>query len=343
MPASCLPDPASVRRILAIQVSRIGDTLLSTPTLRAISTHFPQARMTVLGHPNRCEVFEHISFIHAVAPITKRTALWQGWMPGKPYDLAFVFGYDEPLVRYALRVARDVVAMRQQDEALNARLLHLATEPAPKSRHAIYMQHALVEGLNLPICNERLAYSVTHEENTWARQTLAAKELTDAFPLIGLQIASFPTKGYRDWPVENFKALAERIRTRYPQAHFLIFGGTLERERTLALTGQLGDAATHFAGTLSLRQTAALMNCLDYYIGVDTGPTHIMGALGRPMMAFYHPSSPAYMLQPLQHPALTAVDHPLAGQVGPEASMAGLSVDTVWAQLEPALATLKAG
>lgn len=342
MPASRLPDPAAVRTILAIQVSRIGDTLLSTPTLRAISTHFPQARLTVLGHPNRCEVFEHIPFIHAVGPITKKTALWQGWMPGKPYDLAFVFGYDEPLVRYALRVARGVVAMRQQDAALNARLLHAASEPAPKSRHAVYMQHALVEDLNLPIENERLAYTVTDAESAWARQTLADKQRAGAFPMIGLQIASFPTKGYRDWPVENFKALTDLIRARYPQAHFLIFGGPLERERTLSLAGQLGAAATHFAGTLSLRQTAALMNCLDYYIGVDTGPTHIMGALGRPMMAMYHPSSPAHMLKPLQHPALTAVDHPLAGQVGPEASMAGLTVESVWAQLEPALANLKA-
>lgn len=342
MSVSRLPDSASVRTILAIQVSRIGDTLLSTPTLRAISTRFPQAHLTVLGHPNRCEVFEHIPFVHAVGPITKKTAPWRGWMPGKPYDLAFVFGYDEPLVRYALRVARGVVAMRQQDTALNARLLHAATEPAPKSRHAVYMQHALVEDLDLPIENERLAYTVTSAETEWARQALAAKQLAGAFPLIGLQIASFPTKGYRDWPVENFKALADCIRSRYPLAHFLIFGGALERDRTLALAAQLGSAATHFAGTLSLRQTAALMNCLDYYIGVDTGPTHIMGALGRPMMAFYHPSSPAHMLQPLQHPALTAVDHPLAGLVGPEASMDGLTVESVWAQLEPALATLKA-
>ena len=105
---------------------------------------------------------------------------------------------------------------------------------------------------------------------------------------------------------------------------------------------QLGTAATHLAGTLSLRQTAALMSRLDYYIGVDTGPTHIMGALGRPMMSFYHPSSPAHLLQPLQHPALAAVDHPLAGQVGPEAPMAGLTVDSVWTKLEPALAGLRA-
>ena len=337
-----LPAPASVHSILAIQVSRIGDTLLSTPTLRAIAERFPGARLTVLGHPNRAEVFKNLPFVHAVGSITKKTALWQGWLPGKPYDLAFVFGYDQALVRYALRVARKVVAMRQQDAGLNARLFHAASEPAPKSRHAVYMQHALVADLDIPIHDERLAYVVTEAEAEWAHATLSERGLLAAFPLIGLQIASFPTKGYRDWPVENFLDLARRIQAAYPQAHFLIFGGPLERERTMSLAAQLGTAATHLAGTLSLRQTAALMSRLDYYIGVDTGPTHIMGALGRPMMSFYHPSSPAHLLQPLQHPALAAVDHPLAGQVGPEAPMAGLTVDSVWTKLEPALAGLRA-
>jgi hypothetical protein len=39
---------------------------------------------------------------------------------------------------------------------------------------------------------------------------------------------------------------------------------------------------------------------------------------------------------------LSVIDHPLAGQVGPEASMAGISVETVWQVLAPELAKLKA-
>ena len=44
MPADLAP-----RSILVINVSRIGDTLLVTPALRALARAWPQARITVLG------------------------------------------------------------------------------------------------------------------------------------------------------------------------------------------------------------------------------------------------------------------------------------------------------
>lgn len=342
MKEGSLPDPAEVQEILAIQVSRIGDTLLSTPTLRAIAAHFPNARLTVLGHPKRVDILRNIPFIDRVGTISKQGAWLRGLLTPRFYDLAFVFGYDEPLVRYALQVSHAVIAMEQASPALNRCLLHAAKAPAAMSRHAVFMQYALVEGLGIAMGERCLAYKVASEEAEWAKKELTRRGLLQHFPLLGLQIASFPTKGYRDWPVENFLELAQRVVAQFPQAHFLILGGELERERTQALAAQLGARATHFAGTLSLRQTAALMNCLDYYVGVDTGPTHIMGALHKPMMAFYHPSSPSKFLLPLDHPALTAIDHPLAGQVGPEAPMAGLTVDMVWSQLQLQLEKLQA-
>lgn len=341
MPNQQLPKQSEVNEILAIQVSRIGDTLLATPTLRAIAEYYPEATLTVLAHPKRVEVLENIPFIHKTGSVSKRTAWLRSVFERKKYDLAFVFGYDKALVRLAQSLSKRVVAMRQDDERLNASLLHAAEEPAFQSRHAVLMQYGLIEKLGIPLGSRCLAYQVRPAELAWAKKKLAFLK-DDVFPVIGLQIASFPTKGYRDWPLQNFIGLTSRILQDYPAAHFLIFGGDLERARTLALAKQLGEHATHLAGELSLRQTAALMQCLDYYIGVDTGPTHIMGALHKPMMAFYHPYSPSSNLMPLDHPALTVVDHPQAGQVGPESSMAGISVESVWALLAPELKKLKA-
>ena len=46
------------RRVLIINVTRIGDTILTTPAIRAIAKFFPNATLTVLGHPKRVEVLE---------------------------------------------------------------------------------------------------------------------------------------------------------------------------------------------------------------------------------------------------------------------------------------------
>jgi heptosyltransferase-3 len=51
------------------------------------------------------------------------------------------------------------------------------------------------------------------------------------------------------------------------------------------------------------------MNQLDLYIGVDTGPTHIAGALKVPMVAIYHCYHPGALLKPLNRENLEVIEH----------------------------------
>lgn len=323
-----IADPAD---ILFINVSRIGDTLLATPAMRAVAARWPRARLHILGHPRRAEVLRHLPFVHRTGVIEKHRAAFMGWMPGRPYDLAFVCNFDEPLVKYALRVARRVVAFRQADARLNARLYRAVEHPGPRSMHAVDIHLLLPAALGIAPAGRRLAYRITDDEARWARRFLQHEGVSGRHPLIGLQIASFPTKGYRDWPVENFLHLCGRIREARPDAHFLIFGGSLERKgRSAWLAEKLGRAATLCAGRLSLRQTAALMGELDLYVGVDTGPTHLMGALDRPMVVLFHSYSPSWLLAPQEHACCHVIDHPRAGHGTPADSMREITVEQVW-------------
>jgi len=328
--------------VLVINVSRIGDTLLCTPALRAMAAAWPTCRITFLGHPKRVEVIRHLPFLARVAAISKQRAIWLGrlsWLAGKRYDLAFVYGHDRPLLEYALRVAKHVVAFRQEDENINRRLYRAVEHPAFQTTHSVKIQLLLPAAMGVEPAGLALAYRVSDDEKSWAAAELKKQLPAGAGPLIGLQVASFPTKAYRDWPLENFVALCERILAAYPVAHFLIFGGSEERERTEALKAHLGARASLFAGRLSLRQTAALMNTVDLYVGVDTGPTHIMGALHRPMVALYHGYSPSRVLSPLEHPCAYPIDHPRADRgATPETPMAEIPVSAVWDRVAAALA-----
>lgn len=328
----------SPRRILYINVSRIGDTLLATPAMRAVAQAFQPARMTLLGHPKRAEILQHLPFATKVGTISKQRATWLGRLGKKNFDLAFICGYDTEIIRYALRVADKVVAFKQADPELNAKLFRAVDHPPFQTEHAVRIQLRLPGALNISSAGLHLAYCVTRQESVWARGELEQSLPDRATPLFGLQVASFPTKAYRDWPLEHFIALSERIRTVWPTAHFLIFGGSQEQQRTEKLAGHLGKAATLYAGRLTLRQTAALMNELDLYVGVDTGPTHIMGALHRPMVSLYHGYSPSRVLAPLDHPCAYPIDHPLADRgATPETPMSDISVDCVWRTVERAL------
>lgn len=323
---------------LVINVSRIGDTLFSTPAMRALATAYPGCRITALGHPRRAEVFLGLSFLHRVGTITKRTAPWRGRLDGTRYTYALVYGFDEPLVAYALRVADRVVAFRQSSAEINARLYRCVEPPVIKSEHSVLQHLRLPAALGIPPAGFRLAYQVAADEAREARQRLTNDVPTNASPLVGLQIASFPTKSYRDWPPEHFVDLAERIVSEWPRAHFLLFGGTAERERVRWLADRLSHRATVYAGRLTLRETAALMSLTDMYVGVDTGPTHIMSTFDIPMVGLYHCLSSSALMGPLDHPCSYPADHPCpVEQCSVETDMRELSVDMVFAKIMRAL------
>jgi heptosyltransferase-3 len=330
------------KTILVINVTRIGDTLLTTPALRAIARTWPHASIDVLGHRNRVEVLCALPFLRRVDYISKRSAPWRGWIDffTKPYDLALVYGFDTALIRYAVRVAQHCVAYRQDDEALNRSIGTIVERPDFQSDHAVRLTFALPAALGARFDGGRLSYMVTQAERGWAAIRLANDLPANTKPIIGLQVASFPTKAYRDWPIDSFVELTQRILAYWPHAHFLILGGNEEKSRTEILKTHLGSAATLYAGTVSLRQTGALMSLLDLYIGVDTGPTHMMSSFDIPLVGLYHGFSRSELIGPIDHPCFYAVDHPLAGpDCSTEASMADISVDMVFDKVCLALST----
>jgi heptosyltransferase-3 len=327
-------------RILVVNVSRIGDTLAATPVLHQLHRLWPHAEITVLGGARRVEVIEHLPGVQRVAILTKRSAWLQGWLCRKSYDLALVYNYDEPLVRYALRAAKRVVAFRQRSENVNRQLYRCVDPNAYPTEHITEHFHRLLTALDLPIGDGRIRYSCLPSEADAAKLRLHERGLGGARPLVGLQVASFQTKSYRDWPIASFLALSRRILNRWPRAAFILFGGRDERSRTLTLASELGDHACHLAGELTLRETAATMSLIDVYIGVDTGPTHLMSSYDIPIVGLYHSRHPAAQLGPKDHPLNFSLDHPYNDDLdGEPRSMADISVDQVYGQVEKGLAS----
>lgn len=326
-------------RILFIVVSRIGDTLFSTPALRAVAEAWPKAKITVLGHPKRAEVFRNLAYVNELGTITKASSAVKRLWRRKEFDLAIVYGFDSSLVRYALAVSSKVVAFRQADEALNTRLAHAVSLPAFQSEHAVRQLLRLPLALGIDTRKLRIDFSLSVEEVSAARKRLEQDGLAGTGPLVGLQIASFPTKGYRDWPAESFFGLTERITDRWPAARFLIFGGKEERDRTEWLAAAIGPRAVDYSGRLTLRETGALMGQIHLYVGVDTGPTHIMSSFDTPMVALYHCLSSSRHTGPLDHPAAWLIDHPdTDGHCSEQSAMDRISIDSVWAAVQAALA-----
>ena len=327
-------------RILVVNVTRIGDTLAASPVLDRLHRRWPDAAITVMGAARRVEVLENLPGVARVSSLSKRTAPLRGWLTGKAYELALVYNYDEPLVRYGLRVAERVVAFRQKSPDVNRRLYRCVDPDDYVTVHITEHFQRLTTALGMQPASGRILYRCRPGEQEAARKTLRLAGFDGRRPLIGLQIASFQTKSYRDWPAESFLAFCRLLLARWPGAGFLIYGGPDEKARTAWLAGQLGPHACHLAGRLSLRETAAVMSLTDLYVGVDTGPTHLMSAFDIPIIGLYHPRHPAKALGPRDHPLNFSVDHPFSGDLdGEPRSMDDIGVEQVFGQAIKALAT----
>ncbi len=325
--------------LLVIHVARIGDTLLVTPAVRALKQAAPKGRLTCLLHPARRALYENLPWVDALGAITPKTAWLRGRFGSARYDYALVYGNDTPLVRYALRVAGRVIAFRQCDDALNARLWRAV--PAPARMHAVHERLLLPEALGVTSTDFHLAYLPTTEEREQARAWLTQHVFATG-PLIGFQVASFPTKSYRDWPVESFIELGRRLLADHPGAHILIFGGRESRAAAGRIAQAFAPHAQAVAGEFDLRATAALLAQLNLYVGVDTGPTHLAGALGVPMVALYHCRHRGAQLAPLGHDRLAVIEHPVSDrECTADTPMDRISVETVWEQARRLLKNAK--
>ena len=317
--------PPEVKRVLAIHVARIGDTLLTTAALRHLSHVYPGAQIDFMGHAKRIEVLEGLPYIHKLASISKKSAKLKGWcakfMGRKPYDLAFVWGHDAELVAYARRVSKRVVISRQLDEAANLMADQVVEFPndtnllseAEDKPLVQWILDVVEQGTQTKAENLYADYVVTAAESAEAKALLAQYTDNAQPQYIGLVVESHPAGAHRDWPIENFVALAQQLASEGADRVFVLIGGSLSDAKVAALHHVLGDRLINLSGKLSLRQSAAVINALDLYVAVDTGPSHIAAAVGTPSVVMFHcMRAGEYLLAPRYPERLTIVNHPTA-------------------------------
>jgi lipopolysaccharide heptosyltransferase III len=293
---------------LALVHARIGDTLLVTPALRAIKTAWPERALVVRAHRLRASLFAGLPFVDRVEAIPRRAFRATGLLARRRFDVAFCWSDDAELRAYCRRAARRVVAFAMPGSAVAVAVPRPATP-----MHAVDERLLLPGALGIAPAGKALAYTVSLQERAWAAGFLAALG-PGASDLVGVTLASFAGKAYRDWPAASFVALCRALASADPALRFLVLGDAASRDRAVALANALPGRVVDATGRTTLRQTAALIERLRLYVGVDTGPTHLAGALGVPMVAIYHCFHRGRFLAPLEHAALEVIEHPCSDE-----------------------------
>jgi ADP-heptose:LPS heptosyltransferase len=119
-----------------------------------------------------------------------------------------------------------------------------------------------------------------------ALETLRAQGC-DRFALINCG-AAWPNKR---WPADRFGRLAAWIRERHGLRSVALWGpGEADRASEVA---RLSNGAAIVAPATGLRDLVALSRAASLMVSGDTGPTHIAGAVGTPIVGIFGPTDPA--------------------------------------------------
>lgn len=283
----------TVKRILVLSLSGIGDTLMATPLLHELRLQYPDAAIDVLvlwagaaevlrGNRHVREVIRH-DFLKAgrVSSVARCLELRR-----RRYDLS-INTHTQGRRGYRLIArligARERLSHEYENQSWLDRLLVTRSRPQDYSLHVMENNARLLELLGL---EPRLAcpgYEVflSEAERRWAVEWLEHHRLTGS-AWLGLHTGSGGTKNLalRRWPVGHYAELLRRWKRLYPSVPVVLFGAQEER----VLHDQLRAEGVEFleANAPGLREAMALVGHARGFLSVDTVFMHIAAALRVP-------------------------------------------------------------
>jgi len=114
---------------------------------------------------------------------------------------------------------------------------------------------------------------------------------------------------HKCWHIDNFLALAKELIFRGIKVIFLL--GPAESERFSAAKLKKINSIARSLTDLPLTQVCGLLSCADWYVGNDSGITHLAAGLGVRTLAVFGPTNPA-VYKPLG-PTVTVFESGAAG------------------------------
>ncbi len=299
--------------MLIVRLDEIGDVILTTPFFRELRRNLPDAWITLVVKPEVYNLVEICPYVNEVLtfnpkftgplPIVRRNwrlfwfALHHLWR--RRFDLAILPRWDTDFYHATYLLYFSGAPWRVgYSEKVNEGKKHrnkgydyLLTCQLSNGRSKHEVEHNLnvIRYLRGLIRDQKTELWINAKDEEFAKRILDENGIASNDLLICLAPGAGAPK--RVWPANRFLELGKTLHEEY-KAKFLIVGSAREKELGKKLEHLLSPFALNMVGQTTLRQLTALLKCCRLYIGNDTGPMHIAGAVNVPIIGLScHPKS----------------------------------------------------
>lgn len=284
--------------ILIIGPSWVGDTIMAQALFQLIKQQNPAAQLHVMAPEWTFSVFACMPEISKVIPmplghgelkLLTRYRLGRT-LRAEQYDQAIVLpnSFKSALIPWFARIPKRTGWLREGRSLLlnDGRVLDKKQLPLMVEQ---YLALGLPNKAPLP-----RPYPLPRMQVTPDRQLAALNKLgivMNEKPILALGAgAEFgPSKR---WPVEYFAEVAKQKLSE--GWNVWLFGSPKDRHITEAVNALVNDACVNIAGRTELFETIALLSLVQGAVTNDSGLMHMLAALGKPLVAVYGSTSPAF-------------------------------------------------
>ncbi|MFQ5816561.1 MAG: glycosyltransferase family 9 protein [Terriglobia bacterium] len=278
-------------RVLLLRLRSLGDTLLTTPALRALKAWRPDLKVSALvekhfadvlaGNPDVSERIEFdgaASLLRVVARLRRRRfALCVNVHGGTLSALltrASGARYLAGRTHFRFRRAYNVLA--PEPPAVLRRTAVHTVEDRLSTFYWLGLPQGEVPGLQI---------FPQEDARRTVREKLAEQGLAAGTRYAVLQAAAkFPSK---EWPLERFAELGEWLQRAHGLVPVFQCGSGEERRIQREVRGRAGVCLAR----LSVAELISLIEGAALFVGNDSGPMHIAAALGRPLVVLFGSSN----------------------------------------------------
>ncbi|MEO7002414.1 MAG: lipopolysaccharide heptosyltransferase II, partial [Ktedonobacterales bacterium] len=304
------PGDARIRRILVVRVDLLGDTVLSTPAVRALRRAYPRATIDMLTLASSAAILAgdpDISRVIAFNPhVWRNPANWRRLRTWRE-ALAFLHTARSPRYDLAVSVSGDIGSIVTRLTGARRRVgyareayRNFLTDPVPGGRYRIH-QHEAQYVLRLA----EAAGGIVEPGDEWPRLHVipAARERAQVLlhegrlttgaqgPVIALHAGARNGQAKR-WPARHWSTLIDRLVSEL-DALVVLTGAPNEASLADEITAHALQPALNLCGRTTLPELTALLSACDLVVSGDSGPMHIACAVRTPVVVLHGPTDPA--------------------------------------------------
>jgi lipopolysaccharide heptosyltransferase I len=292
------PLGTSVKRLLIIKLSAMGDVVRALPAANTLHRQYPSLRITWAVEERFAPLVRGREDIDRVVTFPRFAwgAVDRTWMVGlrralrelreEPYDLALDLQglFKSSLVALAARAPRRLGVAPQREGAW----LVSRPVPLPTSRLNVVDRYlACAASLGAPA--EPVEFGLRSERAAAASvaELLRQGGLSPTTPVIAVSPSA--SVRWRLWPLARWVAVIDALSD---SGAIVLLGGSEHRQRHAVLARQVRLPVLDLTGRTSLAELVALLDRCALHLATDTGSVHLAAALGRPVVAVYGPTPP---------------------------------------------------